>query len=121
MSVVTCLLSAMLCSQTPASMPQPPAAPAAVFPQLPATTTPAPLNSSAPAAAAPTYGPIAPADVQETPVFGAGATPVTGGTFTAPTIMPQADRGLFESDHAFDGFTTPLSNPVQSKDPRSLT
>jgi len=30
-------------------------------------------------------------------------------------------RALFESDHAFDGFTGPMSNPVQFKDPRSLT
>ena len=38
-----------------------------------------------------------------------------------PAGFNDAARGLFESDHAFDGFTTPLSNPVQSKDPRSLT
>lgn len=30
-------------------------------------------------------------------------------------------RAPFESDHAFDGFTGPFSNPVQFKDPRSLT
>jgi len=30
-------------------------------------------------------------------------------------------RGAFQSDHEFDGFTGPLSNPVQFKDPRSLT
>jgi hypothetical protein len=31
------------------------------------------------------------------------------------------ERGLFESDHAFDNFIGPISNPVLSKDPRSLT
>lgn len=31
------------------------------------------------------------------------------------------ERGLFESDHAFDGFIGPISNPILAKDPRSLT
>ncbi len=31
------------------------------------------------------------------------------------------DKPLFYSDHEFDGFVGPLSNPVQFKDPRSLT
>lgn len=30
-------------------------------------------------------------------------------------------RGFLESDHAFDGFVSPFSNPVQFKDPRSTT
>jgi len=30
-------------------------------------------------------------------------------------------RGCLESDHAFDGFIGPISNPVLTKDPRSLT
>lgn len=30
-------------------------------------------------------------------------------------------RAPFESDHAFDGFSSPFSNPIQFKDPRSLT
>lgn len=34
---------------------------------------------------------------------------------------PARERGLFESDHAFDSFIGPISNPVLSKDPRSLT
>jgi len=34
---------------------------------------------------------------------------------------PPAERGLFESDHAFDGFIGPISNPILAKDPRSLT
>jgi hypothetical protein len=33
---------------------------------------------------------------------------------------PRARR-LFESDHAFDNFIGPISNPILSKDPRSLT
>ena len=31
------------------------------------------------------------------------------------------DRRLFESDHAFDGFISPLSNPFYFEDPRSLS
>ncbi len=38
-----------------------------------------------------------------------------------PDVIAQDTRGLFESDHAFDGFVEPLSNPIQSKDPRALT
>src|SRR5215471_13536283 len=30
-------------------------------------------------------------------------------------------RGLFESDRAFEGFIGPITNPVLTKDPRSLT
>jgi hypothetical protein len=33
----------------------------------------------------------------------------------------EAPRGLFASDRAFPGFIGPISNPVLSKDPRSLT
>jgi hypothetical protein len=34
---------------------------------------------------------------------------------------PVPQRGLFESDRAFPGFIGPISNPILSKDPRSLT
>lgn len=53
--------------------------------------------------------------------------PTTGALLPPPAmtaVRPFADaeaRGLFESDHAFDDFVGPLSNPVQFKDPRSLT
>lgn len=40
---------------------------------------------------------------------------------TIPSETDSARRNLFESDHAFDGFTGPFSNAVQAKDPRSLT
>lgn len=32
-----------------------------------------------------------------------------------------SERRPFESDHAFDGFVGPISNPIFSKDPRTLT
>lgn len=31
------------------------------------------------------------------------------------------ERGFLQSDHCFDGFIGPISNPVLSKDPRTLT
>lgn len=37
------------------------------------------------------------------------------------TTCCDSGRGLFESDHAFDGFIGPISNPVYAKDPRALT
>lgn len=57
-----------------------------------------------------TPAPVPPAPVIQPGPFG----PETAAAF-------QASRGLFQSDHAFDDFTGPLSNPVQFQDPRSLT
>lgn len=37
------------------------------------------------------------------------------------TFVRYHGRAPFESDHAFDGFVSPFSNPIQFKDPRSLT
>jgi hypothetical protein len=33
----------------------------------------------------------------------------------------QAQRGFLQSDHAFDNFIGPITNPILSKDPRSNT
>lgn len=38
-----------------------------------------------------------------------------------PAVDLAPNRRRFESDHAFDGFIGPMSNPILSKDPRSLT
>lgn len=46
---------------------------------------------------------------------------VPAGEATMASPLANATRGLFQSDHEFDGFTGPFSNPVQTKDPRSLT
>lgn len=52
----------------------------------------------------------------------------TSSPYGAPAIGPSmiagpngGGRGLFESDREFPGFIGPISNPVLSKDPRSLT
>lgn len=37
------------------------------------------------------------------------------------TVANRTGRRLFESDHAFDGFVQPFSNPIQFKDPRAMT
>jgi len=64
----------------------------------------------------------------ELPTKPAVATPISDpegkewsnlGTMPSEAEAPQ--RNLFESDHAFDGFTGPFSNAIQAKDPRSLT
>jgi hypothetical protein len=34
---------------------------------------------------------------------------------------PKARKGLFRSDHAFDGFVSPVTNPFLFEDPRALT
>ena len=140
MNVLTLVLGAALCTQT---LPAPGTAPggsAITSPTLPATTAPVPVapapasalsaTATTPAPVAPATsvvpsataasGPIAPEDVQDPSTVAPNFTPPVGYVPQATPIGDQA-RGLFESDHAFDGFTTPLSNPVQSKDPRSLT
>ncbi len=72
---------------------------------------------------------------------GTSASVVNSSTITGPVLMeplhaapgPFApdwlgdcctsppSRGFLESDHAFPGFIGPISNPILSKDPRSLT
>lgn len=106
------LLSLVLAATatTPGQPPVPPAGPvtavsnpagslfdATAGPTVPGRLTPPP----------PSYGPESRlANSTESPLAAALSTP---------------ERGLFESDHAFDGFTNPVSNPVLSKDPRSNT
>ena len=73
-----------------------------------------------PVAATPVGGLIAPEDVQDNSGIAPSFTPPVGYA-PPPDVIAQDTRGLFESDHAFDGFVKPLSNPIQSKDPRALT
>lgn len=80
----------------------------------------APATSVVPVAVTPVGGPISPEDVQDPSGTAPSFAPPLGDA-PPPNAIAQDTRGLFESDHAFDGFTTPLSNPIQSKDPRSLT
>lgn len=42
-------------------------------------------------------------------------------SFSPTPVQYSSGRRPFESDHAFDGFVGPFSNPIQFKDPRSLT
>jgi hypothetical protein len=58
-----------------------------------------------------------------TPVSGVMDGACDGGTLAGATGGAWGDtrRGLLESDRAFPGFVGPISNPVLSKDPRSLT
>ncbi len=50
------------------------------------------------------------------PAPGGGPLPRPSAQFAA-----RPERQPFESDHAFDGFVGPMTDVIQSKDPRSLT
>ncbi len=128
------IICAMLCTQNPGGGATPDGGAVAAVPSPPATSTPTPI---APATSIPVDGSLAPqpADrvidfqsINPTEASGDGASGFAPDAYMQPvgsipaTSSPgQLTRGRFESDHAFDGFTTPLSNVIQSKDPRSLT
>ena len=117
------ILGAMMCAQVPAAPSVSPSGAPASIPSLPAASAPAPgapATTAVPVTATPVGSLIAPEDVQDNSGLAPSFTPPVGYA-PPPDVIAQDTRGLFESDHAFDGFTTPLSNPVQSKDPRSLT
>ena len=69
----------------------------------------------APATATTTAAPI------DAPIYTSSptTTDATGHSWLGSLTSP--DRALFQSDHAFDGFVNPISNPVLSKDPRLST
>lgn len=104
MLLSTVLIALQLTSQVPAVVPAP-VAPAVGAPTAAMDVVPEFTDIQVPAATAPAaeFGGMIPQG--EAPI----ANPLTG------------TRGVFQSDHEFDGFTGPLSNPVQFKDPRSLT
>lgn len=61
---------------------------------------------------------MAPYATPAMPAYPAPAAP----TYPAPALCNECAkpvRGLFQSDHEFDNFVGPVSNPVLSKDPRS--
>ncbi|MFO0929716.1 MAG: hypothetical protein U0736_22290 [Gemmataceae bacterium] len=95
-------------------------APAQIVPGKPIVQTPAPplVGTPAPAVVAPAAPPA--------PVVAGAAVPVLGdhsyivGDGVAP-MLGDGGRAPFESDHAFPNFIGPISSPVLSKDPRSLT
>jgi hypothetical protein len=75
----------------------------------------------------PVSTPTAPvATLPTAPAATLSAVPAPSTTTFAPTALPastfvESPRGLFESDRAFDGFIGPITNPILTKDPRSLT
>ncbi|MFO0798427.1 MAG: hypothetical protein U0804_13200 [Gemmataceae bacterium] len=87
---------------------QPPAPPPDTAP--PAEAAPAAVARIAPLPAHPSYAGALPALA---PAAGEGPNPI------AEACRPA--RRPFESDHAFDGFINPVSNPIFAKDPRSNT
>jgi len=57
------------------------------------------------------------------PTFGPVTPNIADAAVLAPQwVMPVAPaRGFLESDHAFDNFVGPITNPILAKDPRSNT
>lgn len=146
MNALVYLVGTMVCAQTPvgstanppvgpgAALNVPPAvgasSPVAPSPMAPSPIAPSTLSQPAGTGTSDIAGSLySPAEIQEMLSDGTdplavtpnGVAPVPGAVATEPIVTDRPARGLFESDHAFDGFTTPLSNPVQSKDPRALT
>jgi hypothetical protein len=129
MNALFYLLGTVLCAQTPNAHPLQSGSAAPVPSLMPAASAPAPVGvargnwdaSAVPATAQPVGGLIAPEDLEDPASFAPNFAPPPAGYVAPPATFSGEAGGLFESDHAFDGFTTPLSNPIQSKDPRSLT
>lgn len=85
------------------------------------------LMASTLRAAGPAAAPVTPASSQPAITMPAPG-PVDQPVELYPSIPADGhvgdgcmQRGLFESDRAFDGFIGPITNPVLTKDPRSLT
>ncbi len=70
-------------------------------------------------AMAPMPDPTPPGVVPDAPVAPAAPWEVAGQPASAAVFAEE--RSPFQSDHEFDSFIGPLSNPIQFKDPRSLT
>jgi hypothetical protein len=51
----------------------------------------------------------------------AGPPPGTAGGFNSSILVGSTGRGMFQSDHAFDGFISPVTSPFLFEDPRALT
>ncbi len=133
MNAIFCAVCASLMGQAPAPSQPAPTPTAALFQDVgaPASGTyePPPPSTVTPFSAATGsfddlgVTPAQYAQPMVAPPLAAGVAPAAAPVVGAPNYAQAFEeaRGLFQSDHAFDGFTGPLSNPVQFKDPRSLT
>ena len=119
MNILSIAVGAMLCAQLPAA---PPAAGgrALQVPSMPAASLPGTVSSASPVPAAtfapqPVGTPISVEDVQDPAALAPNFAPPPAGYVVPPAGFNDAARGLFESDHAFDGFThaAEQSRPVQ--------
>ena len=119
MNIVSIAVGAMLCAQLPASPPaaggralQVPSMPAASLPGTVSSASPVPAPTFAPQ---PVGTPISVEDVQDPAALAPNFAPPPAGYVVPPAGFNDAARGLFESDHAFDGFThaAEQSRPVQ--------
>lgn len=130
MTPLALLIAVSASAQPPALAPPAPALPAPstvdptptgpgtdvtpVLPQEPGQPSSGPLGGALPVADAP-FGYPGPHPFAPNPFLGEG---YSRGLFEP---APAAARGRFMSDHAFDGFVGPVSNPVLAQDPRAST
>ena len=100
--------------------------------QLPPTAPNAPVGIGStgyggqvlaqPGVTQPTTAPMTalPTSPASSPFYDQTTIPTLSSDSTTPASTVR-ERRLFESDHAFDNFINPVSNPVLAKDPRSST
>jgi hypothetical protein len=113
-SSVAALCSAALPAADPRPVSPDPGMPSTWWPRPePALVAAAPEHLPEPAGR-PTPAPVVPAAPPGEPDWGAPQV-------CEPAAFGEPGRKLFQSDHAFDGFVGPITNPILSKDPRSNT
>ena len=97
---------------TPNSLPTGPGTDVTPIPPAPSSEpSSGPLGGALPVTDAP-FGYLGPHPFAPNPFLGEG--------YSRPNYVPPP-RGRLQSDHEFDGFIRPLSNPVLAMDPRSST
>jgi hypothetical protein len=124
---------AVTASRTPAAALERPV-PIAVTPQRPALTAvsyapPGPIircQDPGPPAVPPPGVPLVPDDryncgVVPGPPPPGGGDPFLGGRIGPLLTETNPQRSWFQSDHAFDSFASPVTNPFLAEDPRALT
>lgn len=62
-----------------------------------------------------------PAPILSAPIPTLTVAPSEPASVSVPAMMDGESRGFLESDRAFPNFIGPISNPILTKDPRSLT
>lgn len=128
MNAFALALCALALASTPVPLTEPPLAeinpvealfPAPTQPTVPGVTVSVRSPDSVASVGQVTVGQLP----QTSPTFGPVTPNVADAAVLAPQwVMPVArQRGFLESDHEFDNFVGPITNPILAKDPRSNT